>query len=155
MQESNTSELLSVLKNAHSSDFPKYIADNKASLLAPSNDFYAYIRDILRTKKITQKELFLRADISDGYGYKLLSGEKKTRQRDSILRICYVAEMNLEETQRALNKYEMAQLYPKNPRDAFLILKFNEQNRSIFQLNQALASNHLEELKAVSNNEDN
>ncbi len=155
MTELNTNELLKVLGEAHSSDYKTVVNDNRISMLAPSNDFYAYIRLILKDKKLTQKELFLRADISEGYGYKLLSGEKKTRQRDVILRICYAAGMNLDETQRALNKYEMAQLYARNPRDAFLIMKFNEKTSTIHQLNQELISNNLDALKSVNTTEDN
>ena len=49
--------------------------------------------------------VFLKADIPERYGYKLLSGEKHTKQRDVILRICYAAEFTLKETQRALRKY--------------------------------------------------
>ena len=57
---------------------------------------------MLKEKRITQQMVFLKADIPEKYGYKLLSGEKHTRQRDIILRICYAAELTLEQTQRAL-----------------------------------------------------
>lgn len=36
----------------------------------------------------------MKADIPERYGYKLLSGEKHTRQRDVILRICYAAGLS-------------------------------------------------------------
>ncbi len=66
--------------------------------------------------------MFLKADIPERYGYKLLSGEKRTKQRDVILRICYAAEFTLQEIQRVLKKYEMPQLYAEIPRDALLML---------------------------------
>lgn len=36
----------------------------------------------------------MKADIPERYGYKLLSGEKHTRQRDVILRICCAAGLS-------------------------------------------------------------
>lgn len=83
--------------------------------------------------------VFLKADIPEKYGYKLLSGEKHTRQRDIILRICYAAELTLEQTQRALRKYEMPQLYAKIPRDAFLMLIFKERPGGIIEVNELLS----------------
>lgn len=44
--------------------------------------FGDYFRDVLLTKSITQQTVFLNADIGEKYGYKLISGEKHTKQRD-------------------------------------------------------------------------
>ena len=90
----------------------------------------------------------MKADIPERYGYKLLSGEKHTKQRDVILRICYAAEFTLEETQRALRKYEMPELYAKIPRDAFLMIVFNERPGSILDVNEVLRANGLEPLRS-------
>lgn len=91
--------------------------------------------------------MFLNADIPERYGYKLLSGEKHTKQRDVILRICYAAELTLEETQRALKKYEMPELYAKLPRDALLMIMFNERPGSIIDVNALLKENGMEPLR--------
>ena len=96
---------------------------------------------LLREKGLTQQKIFLLADIPERYGYKLLSGEKHTKQRDVILRICYAAECTLEETQKALRKYEMPQLYAKIPRDALLMIIFNERPGSIIDANTLLKKN--------------
>ncbi|MBP8720835.1 MAG: hypothetical protein KBH72_09315, partial [Lachnospiraceae bacterium] len=81
------------------------------------------------------------------YGYKLLSGEKRTRQRDVILRICYAAKFSLAETQRALKKYEMPELYAKVPRDALLMIAFNERPGSILDVNDLLNQKGLQPLR--------
>ena len=86
-------------------------------------------------------------DIPEKYGYKLLSGEKHTRQRDIILRICYAAELTLEQTQRALRKYEMPQLYAKIPRDALLMLIFKDRPGGIIEVNELLSKNGMEMLR--------
>ena len=91
--------------------------------------------------------MFLRADIPERYGYKLLSGEKRTRQRDVILRICYAAKFSLAETQRALKIYEMPELYAKVPRDALLMIAFNERPGSILDVNDLLNQKGLQPLR--------
>ena len=85
--------------------------------------------------------------VSERYGYKLLSGEKHTQQRDVILRICYAAEFTLAETQRALRKYQMPELYAKIPRDALLMIIFNERPGSIIDVNEMLKKNGFEPLR--------
>ena len=104
-------------------------------------------KNIFSEKKLTQQLVFLRADIPERYGYKLLSGEKRTRQRDVILRICYAAEMSLAQTQRALKKYEMPELYAKLPRDALLMIIFNERPGDIIEVNEILKEHGMEPLR--------
>lgn len=147
MDEKKTEELVEVLGKTHLSDFEKYCNENKESLNLNNVSFQIYIKDILVEKKITQQTVFLKADIPERYGYKLLSGEKHTKQRDVILRICYAAELSLEETQRALKKYEMPELYAKIPRDALLMIIFNERPGSIIDVNSLLKRNGMEPLR--------
>lgn len=138
MKEKNTKELNEVLGKTHLSDFEKYCAENKESVSDNSEAFSIYVKNLLQEKKLTQQYVFLQADILERYGYKLLSGEKRTRQRDVILRICYAAKFSLAETQRALKKYEMPELYAKVPRDALLMIAFNERPGSILDVNDLL-----------------
>ena len=60
------------------------------------NSFSAFIRAAIEKHGMTQQEVFINADIPERYGYKLISGEKYTRQRDIILRICYSASLSLQ-----------------------------------------------------------
>lgn len=147
MSEKDTKELIDILGKTHLSDFEKYCKENKESMNLYEGSFSVYIKDILATKGITQQMVFLKADIPERYGYKLLSGEKHTKQRDVILRICYAAELSLEETQRALKKYKMPELYAKIPRDALLMIIFNERPGSIIDVNGLLKRNAMEPLR--------
>ena len=101
----------------------------------------------MKRNGVSQQDVFLRADLPERYGYKLLSGEKRTRQRDVVIRLCYAAELTLAQTQRALKKYEMAELYAKNSRDALLMLAFNERPGSIIDVNTLLKQNNLSPLR--------
>ena len=147
MQEKDTNELSSTLGRTHLTDYPAFMASNQESMLSESTSFSAYIKNILKSNGLSLQAVFLRADIPERYGYKLLSGEKHTRQRDVILRICYAAELTLEQTQRALHKYELTELYAKIPRDALIMIAFNERPGSILDVNAYLKKNHLEPLR--------
>lgn len=147
MKQKNTKELDDILGKTHISDFDKFYVEQKGSMDPEQNAFSEYIKDLLKEKRITQQMVFLKADIPEKYGYKLLSGEKHTRQRDIILRICYAAELTLEQTQRALRKYEMPQLYAKIPRDALLMLIFKDRPGGIIEVNELLSKNGMEMLR--------
>jgi hypothetical protein len=135
------------LGNTHVDDFEGYISENQDSIINSEEDFYIYIKDLLHQKNISQQLTFLKADIPEKYGYKLLSGEKRTRQRDVILRICYAAELTLEETQRALKKYGLPELYAKVPRDAFLMVVFNDRPGSVIDVNSLLKEKGFDTLR--------
>ena len=141
MKQKNTKELDDILGKTHISDFDKFCVEQKGSMDPEQNAFSEYIKDLLKEKRITQQMVFLKADIPEKYG------EKHTRQRDIILRICYAAELTLEQTQRALRKYEMPQLYAKIPRDAFLMLIFKERPGGIIEVNELLSKNGMEMLR--------
>lgn len=147
MDEKNTKDLTEILGRTHVSEFEKYCKENKNSMNCGTTDFFAYMKQLLKEKNITQQIVFLKADVPERYGYKLLSGEKHTRQRDVILRICYAAELSLEETQRALKKYEMPALYPKIPRDALLMILFNERPGNVIEINEILKQNGMDPLR--------
>ena len=85
----NTRELEEILENTHTGTYDQYCRTYENSLLSSLNPFGVYLKECLKNNHITQQQTFLQAQIPEGYGYKLLSGEKKTRQRDVILRICY------------------------------------------------------------------
>lgn len=147
MNEKSTSELEEVLKSTHLKDFSGYCKNNKESVIDDEKVFVEYFKSLFKEKGVSQQKVFLMADIPERYGYKLLSGEKRTRQRDVILRICYAAEFTLNETQRALKKYGMPQLYPKVPRDALLMIAFNERPGSIIDVNALLKENGMPPLR--------
>lgn len=83
----------------------------------------------------------------------MLSGEKRTKQRDIILRICYAAELTLSETQKALEKYGMPKLYAKDNRDALLMIAFNERPGNIIGVNEFLKEKGFETLRTSGTQE--
>lgn len=148
MGEKRTEELEDILGSTHSSDFDAFYQAQKEQMVQGSDEFCVYIKECLRTHKISQQLAFLRADVPERYGYKLLAGEKRTRQRDVILRICYGGELTLKETQTVLKLYELPELYARIPRDALIMIVFNERPGSIIDVNELLRKNGFEPLRA-------
>ena len=148
MNEKSTIELEDVLGSTHSKEFAAYCKENADSVDDDEYAFVEYFKSLFKEEGITQQNVFLKADIPERYGYKLLSGEKRTRQRDVILRICYAAGFTLNETQRALKKYRLPELYAKIPRDALLMIAFNERPGSILDVNTLLNENGMQTLRS-------
>jgi transcriptional regulator with XRE-family HTH domain len=147
MSEKSTQELEKILGSTHSKNFEEFYNNHKDSLIDEDDAFCVYIKELIKARGLTQQNVFLKADIPERYGYKILSGEKHTRQRDIILRICYAADFTTEETQKTLKKYKMPQLYSKIPRDALLMIIFNEKPGSIIDVNGLLKKNGFDPLR--------
>ena len=144
----DTDQLNNILKNTHTSDIQDYFEANADSMLSDDRPFADYMRELIKTKGIKQQDVFLEADIPERYGYKLIAEEKRTRQRDIILRICYAARLTPEETDGALKRYGMPTLYAKDKRDAILIVLFNERPGDILKVNSILKENGVDTLKS-------
>ena len=140
MLECITNELNKSLLNTHVKDFDKFIEKHKDAFIK-EDAFREYISEKLKKKRISRREVFIGADISDRYGYKILSGEKRTNQRDVILRICYAASLDVDETQMALRLYRLPELYSRIPRDAFYIACFIERPGNINEINELFVKN--------------
>lgn len=147
MEIKSTDELEKILGKTHLNDINDYLENNGNSIIDSEYAFHDYIRELIKEKKLRQQDVFLAADIPEKYGYKLLSGEKRTRQRDVILRLCYAAELDLNETQKALKLYRMPELYAKIPRDALIMIAINERPGSIIDVNSFLKKNDMDILR--------
>lgn len=147
MAKKSTNELENILGQTSTSNIEAYLAENAENMLAEERPFSVYMHEMIRKYGKTQQEVFLQADFPERFGYKILSEEKHTKQRDYILRICYATGMNLEETQRALTLYGMAPLYARIPRDAILMIAFNQHKGNILDVNALLSAHKLPTLK--------
>lgn len=147
MDDKTTEKLENILKNAYTFEAGKYLKENEESLLREEKPFSAYMKKLIKEKNLRQLDIFIQADVPERYGYKLLSEEKHTRQRDVILRICYAAKLTLEETQCALKLYGMSPLYARIPRDAVLMIAFNRHSGNILDVNAMLKEQGLELLR--------
>ncbi len=139
--EKTTNTLTNILKRTNPDSMDEYFKTNAEDVLTQDHPFSTYMRECVKNKGLRFQDIFLRADISEGYGYKLISGEKHTRQRDTILKLCLGAGFSLNETQRALKIYGLSPLYARFPRDAVLISAISAKKYEITEINSLLARN--------------
>lgn len=119
-------------------ELPVFLREHMENLLSGARPFSDYMRSKFREKGVLQQNVFLAADISENYGYKLIAEEKHTIQRDIILRICLAAQFDLNETQKALILYGMAPLYWLLPRDIVFMAAIVHRAFDIHQVNEIL-----------------
>ena len=139
---SNTN-LMEQLLRTRPEEFQTFLRQHAEDLIRSDRPFTDYMRAKIREKGIRQQNVFLAADLPERYGYKLISGEKHTEQRDVVLRLCLAAEFRLEETQEALMLYSMSPLHVRIPRDMAFIVAFNCRIFDIHDVDAILRENDL------------
>lgn len=114
MKQKNTKELDDILGKTHISDFDKFCVEQKGSMDPEQNAFSEYIKDLLKEKRITQQMVFLKADIPEKYGYKLLS--RKTYQAEGYyLKDMLCCRAYIRADPESLEKIRDAAALCKNP----------------------------------------
>ncbi len=141
--EMETRDLTAAVYDLEPTLLPAFLEKHKKAMAGREQLFPEYMRMKFREKGILQQNVFLAADLPERYGYKLISGQKHTRQRDVILRICLAAEFSLEEVQEALNLYSMAPLHSRVPRDVIFFVAFQHRIYDIHEVDTMLRENDL------------
>ena len=148
---STTDKLTAILKSTHPEDLDAFFGEHWDAILSDSRPFAAYMRTLLRAKGVKQSEMFIRADVPEHYGYRLVSEERHTSRRDVILRLCIGGGLTLEETQKALKLYGMSPLYPRIPRDAVLMAAVNNGSCDVNDADALLQKHGLPLLEKCGN----
>lgn len=143
MDKTTTSRLMEALRDVNEAELEAF-AEAHGQPLPSLGDYWA---EIIAAQPLSRREIIRRADFSETYGYKLLSGENRTSERDYVLRLCIAMGMSLQETQRALELNEMRPLYPKDRRDMALIVAVNSGMTSVDEVNALLARHGCQPLK--------
>lgn len=138
MKEKTTDMLTSVLQRTHAEDTGRVLEEYSDKLLPDAPSFSDVVRAAIKRSGRSQRDVFLMADIPERYGYKLVSGEKRTRQRDVLIRLFLAAGFGLDEVQHALKLYAMPELYPRFPRDAVLMIAVNTGIRDPYDADELL-----------------
>ena len=114
-------------------ELPAFLKRREGELIRGERPWAAYMRAKFKEKGVLQQEVFLAADLSERYGYKLIAEEKHTTQRDVILRLCLAAQF----------LYGMAPLLGRIPRDAAFIVAFQNRICDIHDVDAILRENDL------------
>lgn len=144
--DKTTEDLMAVLRRAEPEQVRAFLSENFAQ---GQPTFVQYMDALLEEKGMKRQEVLLRADLPQKYGYKLLTGESHTTDRDKLLRICLALELTLKQTQRVLKLYGMSELYPKNARDVILIAAIGRRQYDMEQVSRELTEAGFEPLSAA------
>ncbi len=102
--------------------------------------FTEYMRERFRIKGVSQRILFQQTGISERYGYKLISGEKHTSNRDIIVKLCIGAGFCVAETDHALMLYGMSPLRPFSGRDGILSQAIMTGLNDVYEVSDMLSA---------------
>ena len=141
--DDTTEDLMAVLGSAGEEEVRSFLREHFAR---GTPTFVQYMDELLEQKGLKRQEVLLRADLPQKYGYKLLTGESHTTDRDKLLRLCLVLELSLKQTQRVLRLYGMSELYPKVPRDVVLIAAIGRRQYDLHEISRELTEAGLEPL---------
>ncbi len=136
--EQGSKRLNEELRSVGPSELSDFMDRHRSDFITSQRPFADYMRMKLREKGVLQQNVFLAADLSENYGYKLIAEEKHTRQRDTILRLCFAARFRPEEVQEALILYGMAPLHGRFPRDAVLTVAVQNGICDLCEVNRLL-----------------
>ncbi len=138
--EQGSKRLNEKLRSVGPRELSDFLDQYKEELITSPRPFADYMRMKFREKGVLQQNVFLAADLSENYGYKLIAEEKHTRQRDTILRLCLAARFRPEEVQEALILYGMAPLHGRFPRDTVLTVAVQNGIYDLCEVNRLLES---------------
>lgn len=83
-------------------------------------DFPTYLKDAIKERNVKPRELIIKLNIEKSYFYQILKGRRAPR-RDFLIKLSFLLELNLDETQRLLKIANRQPLYPRNRKDAAVI----------------------------------
>lgn len=116
MKQKNTINLQSELTQCDS--LRTFLMSNENSFNTDSAQ--EYIKELIDKGGISKATLARNSGMSEIYVHQILSG-RRSPSRGRLICLCYGLGATLEETQELLKLYGLAQLYPRNRRDAILI----------------------------------
>lgn len=143
LMDETTENLMNVLRRADTDDVHSFLKEHFSQ---GQPTFVQYLDALLMEKGLKRQQVLLRAGLPQKYGYKLLTGETHTTDRDKLLRICLAMELNLTQTQRALRLYGMSELYPKIKRDVVVIAAIGRRCWDIDEVSRELSEAGLDPL---------
>ena len=139
MKNNITDELTKVLQNSSPEDAERIIKENRSSVFCEINPFGTCLKEVAYANGLTLRDVINRAKLpSERFGYRLISGEKHTRDRDTVIKLCLGAKADLEDTQRLLKLYGMSPLYSRIARDAVIISALTSGISEVEEINVLL-----------------
>ena len=75
MEEKSTSKLMEILKHTKKAELSALQDD----MTVQSHSFITYMDQLIQQRNLKRQDIFQKADMPQKYGYKLLNGERRTK----------------------------------------------------------------------------
>lgn len=132
MIKKDTSELQnSMMEHAN---LDRFLAENRENF--QNNTVPELLLHMIEKKGISKAVLAKQAGMSEVYLHQVFAG-RRNPSRSRVLCICFGLNATLEETQELLKQCSLAQLYPREKRDAIIIYGLLH-GLSLFEVNDKL-----------------
>ena len=115
MQKKNTDDLRQELMQAPNLD--RFLSTNREQF--SNESLVESLNRLLGEKHISKAALAKQAGMSEVYLHQIFAG-RRNPSRNRLLCLCFGLEASIDETQDLLKRCGLAQLYPKNKRDAII-----------------------------------
>lgn len=109
----STEELLKLLQNLDIEEFKK--EDSFQDV-----DISDYLNTLLESHGLQAKDVILKLNMERSYTYQILKGRRKPT-RNFLIRIAFLCELSVDETQKLLTAGNRPILYPRNRFDAAVL----------------------------------
>lgn len=136
----DTAHLLEELRNC--ADFRSFYRENEEYL--PKRTLAEALDALVKKHGIKKSEAIRRAELSEVYGYQILSG-LRVPERKKLLALVIGMQLDLEEVQTLLKSTGYAPLYAKNPFDCVVIFGLCKK-LTVAELNDMLYDYEMETL---------
>ena len=111
-----TDELMNVLLEERNPT--GFLRSNNTEIGLPS--FREYLEKLRHAKGESAEKIVLRGNIEKSYGHQIFRGVRKP-SRDTVIKLAFGFEMDVEDAQKMLRTAGMSMLYPRVLRDAVVI----------------------------------
>lgn len=117
-------------------DLDRFLSENQDSFR--NGNIQELLNTLFQNRNLSKSMLAKQSGMSEVYLHQVFSG-RRSPSRSRLLCLCFGLSATLEETQELLKQCALAQLYPKNKRDAIIIYGL-VNGVSLFQVNDKLFS---------------
>lgn len=109
----STEELLELLENLDIEEFKKEESFQNV-------DMSTYLNDLLSQHNLQAKDVILKLNMERSYAYQILNG-RRNPTRNFLIRIAFLCQLSVDETQKLLSAGNRPILYPRNRFDAAVL----------------------------------
>lgn len=119
----STDELLNLLQNLDIEDFKKEDSFQNINISE-------YLNELLETHSLSARDIIIKLNMERSYAYQILKG-RRNPTRNFLIRIAFLCQLTIDETQKLLTAGNSPILYPRNRFDAAVLYciqhKLNEE----------------------------